>query len=87
MLSPDGRTLAITVDTGTNPMLRELDIVLLDVEDGTITDFATGEANEVAPRFSSDGRWIAYETRVNGQFDIWLIDPPGPAVALNEQTI
>ena len=26
---------------------------------------------------SPDGRWIAYETRVRGQFDIWLIDPSG----------
>jgi TolB protein len=27
--------------------------------------------------WSPDGRWIAYETRVGGQFDIWLIDPEG----------
>lgn len=27
--------------------------------------------------WSPDGRWIAYETRVAGQFDIWLIDPDG----------
>ena len=30
-----------------------------------------------APAWSPDGRWIAYETRVEGQFDIWLIDPSG----------
>ncbi len=32
---------------------------------------------EMAPAWSPDGRWIAYETRVGGQFDIWLIDPEG----------
>jgi TolB protein len=30
-----------------------------------------------APAWSPDGRWIAYETQVGGQFDIWLIDPEG----------
>ena len=29
------------------------------------------------PSWSPDGLWIAYETRVDGQFDIWLIDPEG----------
>jgi len=32
---------------------------------------------EYAPAWSPDGRWIAYETRVGGQFDIWLTDPEG----------
>jgi TolB protein len=29
------------------------------------------------PDWSPDGSWIAYESRVGGQFDIWLIDPEG----------
>jgi TolB protein len=31
------------------------------------------------PAWSPDGRWIAYETRLEGQFDVWLIDPAGGA--------
>lgn len=27
--------------------------------------------------WSPDGKWIAYESRVGGQFDIWLTDPEG----------
>ena len=27
--------------------------------------------------WSPDGKWIAYESRVGGQYDIWLIDPEG----------
>jgi len=26
---------------------------------------------------SPDGRWIAYQSRLDAQFDIWLIDPKG----------
>jgi TolB protein len=29
------------------------------------------------PDWSPDGRWIVYETRIEGQFDLWLIDPSG----------
>jgi len=32
-----------------------------------------------APEWSPDGRWIAYETRVKSQFDIWLVDPESGA--------
>ena len=28
-----------------------------------------------SPAWSPDGQWIAYETRIGSQFDIWLIDP------------
>jgi TolB protein len=30
-----------------------------------------------SPAWSPDGRWIAYQTRLDAQFDIWLIDPSG----------
>jgi len=29
------------------------------------------------PTWSPDGKWIAYESRIGGQFDLWLIDPEG----------
>jgi serine/threonine-protein kinase len=77
-LSPDGRTLAITEDVGTNPMLRELDIVLLDLADGTITDFAVSPSNETAPRFSASGRWLAYASNESGRYEVYARPFPGP---------
>jgi serine/threonine-protein kinase len=77
-LSSDGETLAITEDVGSNPMLRELDIVLLDLSDGSVTDFATGPANELAPRFSTDGRWLAYASNESGRYEVYVRPFPGP---------
>ena len=44
---------------------------------GTCAASPTTGATTRRPAWSPDGKWIAYETRVEGQFDIWLIDPEG----------
>jgi serine/threonine-protein kinase len=70
-LSPDGRLLAVNTNLASNPMLTEFDIVLLNVDDGTVTDFATNPANEVAPRFSGNGRWLAYASNESGRYEVY----------------
>ena len=46
--------------------------------DGSDVRRLTFDGNyNTGPAWSPDGQWIAYQNRVGGQFDIWLIDPDG----------
>jgi serine/threonine protein kinase len=48
------------------------DIFIYDFRDITITPFATEEYNEFCPEFSPDGRWIAYCTRREGRYEVFI---------------
>jgi dipeptidyl aminopeptidase/acylaminoacyl peptidase len=61
-ISPDGREIALTVDTDDTGVAGNADIFVLDV-DGTgparnIT--AANPASDMSPSYSPDGRWLAY---------------------------
>ena len=45
---------------------------------GTPTVFLSTPANEVAPMFSPDGRWIAYSSNEAGSIDVYVRPFPGP---------
>jgi TolB protein len=49
----------------------------MDVSGDNVRRLTFDGSYNTNPSWSPDGLWIAYETRVNGQFDIWLIDPEG----------
>ena len=49
----------------------------MDSDGGEARRLTFDGAYNTNPAWSPDGLWIAYETRVDGQFDIWLIDPEG----------
>ena len=79
---PSGRFLAfheIRPQTGT-------DLLILPVEGdeasgwkpGTPTVFLGGPFAEQQPRFSPDGRWLAYESNESGGFEIYVRPFPGP---------
>jgi len=75
VLSPDGRALA----AGTGMGVGELDIMVARLEgDTAVVPFAATSANEVAPRFSPDGRWLAYASDESGRFEVYLRPYPGP---------
>jgi Tol biopolymer transport system component len=61
----------------------------MDASGGDAQRLTFNGAYNTNPAWSPDGLWIAYETRVDGQFDLWLIDPEGkvnvPLVS-NERT-
>jgi serine/threonine-protein kinase len=66
---PDGRSLLFWRATGRG------DILLLDPEGGVRPVMAT-EATETVAHLSPDGRWLAYESDVTGQWEVHLLSFP-----------
>ncbi len=79
---PSGRFLAFQE---TRPQTG-VDLLILPVKDdeasgwkpGTPTEFLSGPFNEQQPRFSPDGRWLAYESNESGAFEIYVRPFLGP---------
>jgi Tol biopolymer transport system component len=72
--SPDGQALAfieIRPDTG-------YDILVLRLSDRKVQPFLRTRFNESAPRFSPDGRWLAYISDESGRFEVYVQPYPGP---------
>ncbi|MGQ0816148.1 MAG: amidohydrolase family protein, partial [Gemmatimonadota bacterium] len=67
-VSPDGRTIAFDL-LG--------DIYTMPITGGRATRIASGPAFEMQPRFSPDGRRIAYISDRDGGFNIWTMNPDG----------
>ena len=67
-VSPDGRTLAFSL-LG--------DIYTMPISGGTPTRIAEGLAWEVQPRFSPDGRRIAFTSDRGGGDNVWLMNADG----------
>ncbi len=67
-VSPDGRTIAFSL-LG--------DIYTMPVSGGTPTRLADGLAWEIQPRFSPDGRRIAFTSDRGGGDNIWLMNADG----------
>lgn len=67
-VSPDGRTLAFTL-LG--------DIYTMPITGGTPTRIAEGLAWEIHPRFSPDGRRIAFTSDRGGGDNIWVMNTDG----------
>ena len=52
-------------------------IYIMDLDSGNVRRLTFNGGYNTAPAWSPDGKWIAYESRVGGGFDLWLIDPEG----------
>ncbi len=73
-ISPDGRTLALTVRRGEN---GSHDVVLMDMARGTVTRLASEDSG--AGRWSPDGTRIAFSAGRTGILDLyWKIVGGGP---------
>ena len=68
-LSPDGRLLATNRNVGRG---GTADIWLLDVDRGVPTRFTVDTAFDLTPVWSPDGRFIAFSSNRNGDFDLYM---------------
>ena len=70
--SPDGQLLSfVEFDPGTS-------IWVLRPSDGEAQPFLQTTANELAPQFSPNGRWMAYVSNESGRDEIYVQPYPGP---------
>ena len=70
-VSPDGKTIAFD-------LLGDLYVMPIDgTGDGLATRLTSGAAFDMQPRFSPDGRWIAFASDRDGLTNIWAIEPDG----------
>lgn len=68
--APDGRSLAYVIqapDTG-------LDVGVLDLATNTSKALLNSKAQETRPQYSSDGRWLAYQSNESGPLEIYVTD-------------
>jgi Tol biopolymer transport system component len=72
--SPDGKLLAF-LDVGP---ATGWDIWVLRLGDRTAQPFLQTAFSESAPRFSPDGRWLAYFSNESGRFEVYMTPYPGP---------
>jgi imidazolonepropionase-like amidohydrolase/Tol biopolymer transport system component len=72
----------VTVDPGGRTILFDVlgDIYSMPIAGtgaGLATRVAAGPAYHMQPRFSPDGRWVAYITDAGGGHNVWLMRPDG----------
>ena len=72
--SPDGQLLAfVQIDPATG-----FDIWVLRLTDRKAQPFLRTPYNETSPRFSPDGRWLAYISNESGRHEVYVQPYPGP---------
>jgi serine/threonine-protein kinase len=74
-VSPDGRALVIGTAFRSGGFNLQL---LRPGVDSAVTPFVETDANEVAPTFSPDGRWVAYASDESGRYEVYAKPFPGP---------
>jgi Tol biopolymer transport system component len=74
--SPDGRTLLLLTQTAETH--TDISVLTLD-GDGKPRPFIQTPATEENPRFSPDGRFVAYDSDASGRPEVYVAAYPGPA--------
>ncbi|MEP7065332.1 MAG: protein kinase [Gemmatimonadota bacterium] len=75
VVTPDGKTVVFRVDTPNH--LRDILSVPLS-GDTTVTTVLATDADEMSPRISPDGKWMAYVSAESGTDEVYVRPFPGP---------
>jgi Tol biopolymer transport system component len=78
-ISPNGRQIVFVsnrIITETNPS-GDFEIFVMDSDGGDVRQLTFNGAEDSWPRWSPNGRWVAFHSNVDGNFEIYLIRPDG----------
>jgi Tol biopolymer transport system component len=76
--SPDGRQVAFVITDADEPENRaNSDIWIIASEGGTPRRLTFSPKHDRHPRWSPDGKWIAFESNRGGEFQVWLLPSEG----------
>jgi Tol biopolymer transport system component len=67
-VSPDGKHILMHLTTSTSGY----DIATYEIASRTMTPFLASRFNEVQPRVSPNGRWLAYSSDESGRFQVYV---------------
>ena len=79
-VSPDGKELVYARDTEKNPEVStNSDIFLMPIAGGNAKRITTRRGADTSPKYSPDGRWIAYRSQARAGYEsdlweLWLYD-------------
>jgi Tol biopolymer transport system component len=62
---------------------RHIWVATLGGTDTTLTQLTTGQSVDMSPRWSPDGRHIAFTSDRSGRYGVWRVDPAGEAQGLD----
>ncbi len=79
-VSPDGKELVFAQDRSAHPEVStNSDLFIVPVAGGTAKQITTRTGADTSPRYSPDGRWIAYRSQARAGYEsdlweLWLYD-------------
>lgn len=77
-LSPDGKRVAVVIAEVDKPNNRtNADIWLISTDGGEMKRLTSSPKADRSPRWSPDGKWIAFESNRSGAFQIYIQSPDG----------
>lgn len=77
-ISPDGNQIVFTVGTVKEDLSgSQTRLWIVPTQGGEVRRLTVGEANETNPRWSPDGKWIAFLSDRNQQNGLWIVAAAG----------